>query len=375
MKITLPANIFELSKEFFRSFANPYTYHPRKNLYNIFGALWGLPIPLVTIGISLHFLHLPWTFASAGFVVESDPSQIFFLLHPVLFYLVFGTLGTMHKKRDEEILGGARKLEMARERLILEEKMATIGRLAAGVAHEINNPLSIIIAKIGYLKSLDAGSPEYAEQVRKDIDKFEKHLMRISGIANALLSFARQSSETKAAISFPKILDETLLFIQNELKRNNIELVKKFQTQSMAFEGSPGEFQQVFLNLISNAIDAMKEHGKGTLTVAYEEGKDVQRVKIEDTGVGIPEAVRPLVMEPFFTTKGLGKGTGLGLSISFGIVAKHGGVLSFSSKEGKGTTFSLTFPASGKTATNALYNGGNKSASDKWHDREYHAMV
>jgi signal transduction histidine kinase len=88
----------------------------------------------------------------------------------------------------------------------------------------------------------------------------------------------------------------------------------------------------------------MKEQGKGTLTAVYEEDGDARRIKIEDTGVGIPEKIRPLIMEPFFTTKGLGKGTGLGLSISFGIVAKHGGALSFTSTEGAGTSFVLSFP-------------------------------
>lgn len=333
-----------LVPEFFGSFKNPYTYNPFANLYSLFGFAWGIPVPFVTVGLVLFTLGLPLSLHSMVFVVRTYHFLLVFLLHPLLFYLIFGALGTINKRREDLIRQEAAKVESTLEQLIVKERMAMIGQLAAGVAHEINNPVCILLAKTGFLKSLFPDRDTFMAQAEKDLDKFETHLLRIGDITKGLLSFARQSIGLKNSINFPQLINETLMFMEHGFRKNNITVTRDLGSQIHKFEGCSGEMQQVFLNLLSNALDAMMPHAEGNLTVTFKEGKNGFEINFRDTGTGIPDDIIDRVMEPFFTTKEFGKGTGLGLSISYGIVSKHNGTIRFVSCKGEGTTFYIKFP-------------------------------
>jgi signal transduction histidine kinase len=169
-------------------------------------------------------------------------------------------------------------------------------------------------------------------------------LLRVADITRGLLSFARQSVGLQSQIDFPQLLAETLIFMDHGFRKSNIDVVRSLGSQTRKFLGCAGELQQVFLNLFSNALDAMIASGRGTLSVTFREAAKYFEIVIADTGEGIPVEIQQKILEPFFSTKGVGKGTGLGLSISYGIVTKHKGTLAFSSNPGKGTTFTIRFP-------------------------------
>jgi signal transduction histidine kinase len=141
--------------------------------------------------------------------------------------------------------------------------------------------------------------------------------------------------------------------MEHGFRKSNITVSKDLENQVHKFDGCSGELQQVFLNLLSNALDAMAPHGEGLLNISFKEGKNGFEINFRDTGTGISDEIIGKVMEPFFTTKGIGKGTGLGLSISYGIVSKHRGNLRFVSCKGQGTTFYITFPFEEETDLSA----------------------
>jgi two-component system NtrC family sensor kinase len=337
--------LFPIVREFFRAFKDPYTFNPRKNIYALFGFLWGVPVPFVTIGLSLYVLGHAVTAQSISDIVFKHPWQMVFLLHPAIFYLVFGALGTMDKNRERLLQSETHKHEQTKEQLLIKERMAMIGQLAAGIAHEINNPVGILLAKVGFLKSLAKDKEAFLLHIDKDLDKFETHLLRVTHITRSLLSFARQSIGAVGAIDFPQLLNDSLLFMEHGFLKHNIAVEKNIPAQTRSFEGCAGELQQVFLNLLGNAQDAMAEIHGGTLKISFFEDVIGFHIEISDSGVGIPPEIQSKVMDPFFTTKELGKGTGLGLSISYGIVAKHNGTIALKSTQGVGTTFSIYFPA------------------------------
>jgi two-component system, NtrC family, sensor kinase len=338
------ARLRTMVPEFFSCFRDPYTVNPLSNLYAVFGFAWGMPVPFVTVGLVILTLGLPADARSVAFVVRTYHFLAIFLVHPVLFYLVFGALGTMHKRREELVLSEAAELAATKEQLIVKERMAMIGQLAAGVAHEINNPVCVVLAKIGYQKSLLPSMESFTVQAVKDIDKFENHLLRVAEITRGLLSFARQSVGLQSQINFPQLLAETLTFMDHGFRKNNISVIRKFEAQRQRFSGCAGELQQVLLNLFSNASDAMILPGRRTLTVTFTETSGAFEIVVADTGTGIPKELQDKILEPFFSTKGVGKGTGLGLSISYGIVTKHKGTLTFVSTPGKGAAFTICFP-------------------------------
>ena len=330
--------------EFFGTYSDPYTYNPKKNIYALFGLLWGIPVPFVTIGLSIHLLGHSWTLWSIADVLSKYPFQMFFVFHPIIFYLVFGALGTMDKNREGLLRRETLDHERTKEQLLVRERMAMIGQLAAGIAHEINNPVGILLAKVGFLRSLSADRDAFLLQTEKDLEKFEAHLLRIGHITRNLLSFARQSIGAVGRIDFPQIISDSLLFMEHGFLKNNITVEKNISPQQRAFEGCAGELQQVFLNLFGNALDAMEQKKGGTLTIVFTDEHNGFHIEISDSGAGIPAEIQSKVMDPFFTTKEIGKGTGLGLSIAYGIVTKHNGSINLRSIPGEGTTFSLFFP-------------------------------
>ncbi|MDP2276663.1 MAG: ATP-binding protein [Nitrospirota bacterium] len=226
------------------------------------------------------------------------------------------------------------------------EKLASMGTLAAGVAHEINNPLGIILGFTDML--LEKAKPESQEQ--EILKTIEKHGIRAKRVVENLLSFARYSECKEAHVDINKSISAVLTVVENTLLLNKISMNLQVQDNLPEVKGCSEELQQVFFNIMNNAVSAMK--GGGALTITTRALSDNRHIEIRfsDTGHGIKKEYRRKIFDPLFTTKKTGEGTGLGLSVSYGIIAKHGGTIDFETKtkedsEETGTTFIITLPA------------------------------
>ncbi len=235
-------------------------------------------------------------------------------------------------------------LRRTQEQLLQSEKMSAIGQLISGVAHEINNPLTAIL---GYSQLLE--NEPLTDHARDLIGKLFKQAQRTQRLVQNLLSFARQRKPEKKEVNIGQVLNDTLALRDFDLNLHNIELVCQFDPVVPAVVADAHQMEQVFLNIINNAVDAMLERERGgTLTVRL--GREEGRVCIEfrDSGPGIREPQK--VFDPFYTTKGVGKGTGLGLSICYGIVKEHGGdIVALNHPEG-GAVFRVFLPATTQAA-------------------------
>jgi PAS domain S-box-containing protein len=231
--------------------------------------------------------------------------------------------------------------QQLQEQLIQSEKLAGIGALASGVAHEINNPLTVIIGMTEV--ALEEEDPSETKTYLKDIFRCSQ---RIKEIVRGLSSYSRIARlEEQGFVSINEVLEESLKMVGLAMKAHQVEVIKKFRSTDR-IEANIGEIQQVFTNLITNAFQAMDGKG-GNLILATRSLKDSIEVKVSDTGMGIPGKYLKKIFDPFFTTKELGQGTGLGLNIVHRIVAKYEGTMDVESKEGKGTTFTIKFPIKG----------------------------
>lgn len=226
-------------------------------------------------------------------------------------------------------------------------KMATIGRLAASVAHEINNPLAIINEKAGLLQDLAAhgGDFPHKEKVLKAVESIVKSVERCGTVTHRLLGFTRRMDAKTEKIHLPALISEVMEFLGKEALHRNIEIVTDFPEDFPFIESDRGYLQQIFLNIINNAFAALRDGGRLELAVRTAGPNEVVAV-VRDNGVGISEENLKHIFEPFFSTKGQ-FGTGLGLSITYGLVQKLGGRIEVASRVGEGTTFTVTLPVAG----------------------------
>jgi len=217
------------------------------------------------------------------------------------------------------------------------EKLASVGRLAAGIAHEINNPLTGVLTYSHLLK-------EKAKN-KQDLDDIEiviKETTRVRDIVRGLLDFARQSPSSKELIQINKLIRQLLKLIISQREFRGIKIVENYEQNLPEFMGDKNQLQQVFLNILLNAAEAI--HDSGTITITTFEKKGSIQIAISDTGCGIESQDIDKIFDPFYTTKPVGKGTGLGLSVSYGIIQQHGGNISCKSNLGTGTTFTISLP-------------------------------
>ncbi|MBV9242036.1 MAG: PAS domain S-box protein, partial [Acidobacteria bacterium] len=232
------------------------------------------------------------------------------------------------------------------------EKLSSIGLLAAGVAHEVNTPLTGVSS---YTQMLLGMIPE-TDPKHALLQKMQRQTDRASNIVGNLLNFSRAgNAEEFTELDINKLLNDTLQLLEPQLRKSNCEIVKNYGDDLPAIYASGGKLQQVFTNLILNARDAMISGGTITLTTKADNTGDLV-VEVSDTGEGIPEENLSKVFDPFFTTKGVGNGTGLGLAVTYGIVQEHAGTIEVQSREGRGTTFRLVFPPSHATDLRAVLN-------------------
>jgi len=244
------------------------------------------------------------------------------------------------ERLNAEIRAAYDGLQRAQQQLLQSEKMSAVGQLISGVAHELNNPLTAIL---GYSQLLaDAG--EVTPRGAAYVDRLHRQAQRTHRIVQNLLSFARQHKPERVAVQLNRVLEDTLLLREYELRLNNIEIHRDFDPALPLLHGDPHQLQQVFLNILNNAVDAILEAGKhGEIRVRSwgENGRVL--AEITDSGPGVAEAAR--VFDPFYTTKPVGKGTGLGLSICYGLVKEHGGHIGVRNAEPRGAAFCVSLPA------------------------------
>ncbi len=235
----------------------------------------------------------------------------------------------------------AQELEAREEQIIHSRKIASLGTLVSGVAHELNNPINNIVLTADALNSPREMSAERRAAMMQDV---LDQALRASEIVKNLLEFSRAQSAGHENLDLAALLRETLQLSENHMALAHVALHDEIDDDLPPVHGSRQGLQQVFLNLVTNAVHALKDGGDLTVR-ARREGEDRVKIEVEDTGVGIPEQDLPRIFDPFFTTKEVGKGTGLGLSVSVGIIKKHGGRISVDSKVGRGTTFTVVLPA------------------------------
>ena len=241
-----------------------------------------------------------------------------------------------------------RETDEKRQSLLTEaehsNKLASIGRLAAGVAHEINNPLAIIDQKSGLMEDLLGLTEDfkYKDKFYTSIAGIQNGVGRCKAITHRLLGFARRMDVILEEIKLNEVIQEVLNFLEKEAMYNHIRMELHFQEDLPTIYCDRGQLQQIFLNIINNAIDAIGKDGLIAITTKLQ-GADVT-VRIKDSGPGIPPNILKHIFDPFFTTKAPGKGTGLGLSITYGLVKKLGGDITVSSEVGKGATFEIRLP-------------------------------
>jgi len=245
------------------------------------------------------------------------------------------------KERGEQLERAYKELQGAQEHLIRSEKLAALGTLSAGLAHEINNPVGVISSRVELLL-MEAKERELPKEVQADLKVIGKHAARVARIAHGLLSFSRQSSWEFKPLDVNQLVEEVLLLAEKQVSKERISLEKQLSPGLPKILGSPNHLEQVLLNLLTNAREAMPQGGRLLVESRRGENGYVQLL-VTDTGVGIPEEACQRIFDPFFTTKE--KGTGLGLSISYGIIQGHGGTIEVESQVGKGSTFIVTLPA------------------------------
>jgi two-component system NtrC family sensor kinase len=239
------------------------------------------------------------------------------------------------------------ELERAYHRLVQSEKMASLGKLAAVVAHEINNPLAGILTYSKLVSRLvDKGLENEARRkdAMTDLQEIEEESRRCGTIVKNLLTFARQAPFNPQKNDLGEIVERCLLLVGHQCELQQVEVDCQLDPKTPAIYCDAGQIQQVLLALLMNAVQAMPQGGRLKVETSYQAQRGEARIVVSDEGMGIPEDVLPHIFEPFFTTKAEGKGVGLGLAIAFGIVQQHRGNIEVSSTPQKGTTFTVALP-------------------------------
>ncbi len=251
------------------------------------------------------------------------------------------------KELEKEVAKKTEEIRKGQEQLVHTEKLASLGRMAAGVAHELNSPLTGIVTFAHLmLKRL----PPENKMDREDLEVIIEQAERCSKIIKGLLGFSRALPSERTDININNVISHTVDIVRNQAKFHNIKITTELTPGLPDIRGDASQLEQVFMNLLINAADAMNDRGSIKIATRMQRVDDTDYVEIEftDTGPGIPEEYMDRLFEPFFTTKPPGKGTGLGLSVSHGIVKKHGGHIRVRSTPGKGTSFFIRLPVPAK---------------------------
>ncbi|MEW5913969.1 MAG: PAS domain S-box protein [Thermodesulfobacteriota bacterium] len=249
-----------------------------------------------------------------------------------------GTVGIVTDLRDWMKM--ERHLNTARMQVVQSDKLARLGRMAAGVAHELNNPLTGITVYAELLR--ESLPPDHPAQ--EDLRGIVEDAERCRDIVTGLLDYSRQSSVQLEEMDLSQVVEDAFELIRDDSLFLNVEVVRQYAQEKLPIQGDPRLLRQVFINLLSNAVDAME--GRGTLTVrTYRDQDNMRCAEVSDTGPGIDPKDVERVFDPFFTTKPPGKGTGLGLSVVYGVMTRHDGSIKIAKTGPEGTTFLVRLPA------------------------------
>jgi signal transduction histidine kinase len=250
----------------------------------------------------------------------------------------------LHSEMERRVEERTLALKQAQAQLIQSGKLAAVGTLAAGMAHELNQPLMVIR---GYAQELLGDRPIGDEEIRDGLRRIEAQTGRMTAIINHLRDFSRESKGKRQIADLNHVVTDALTFLEQQLRTRNIAVTRELHPALPPAWADPVQIEQVFLNLVTNARDAMEAAGSGIITIRTDlaAGGRVE-LSVTDTGPGIPEEIRTMIFDPFFTTKEVGKGTGLGLSICHGIMEEHGGELAMESPvaDGRGARFTIVLP-------------------------------
>jgi two-component system NtrC family sensor kinase len=250
---------------------------------------------------------------------------------------------TLEQKVEER----TRELDRSQQQLLQAAKLASVGELAGGVAHEINNPAGIILMRASRLAQEAAGEGRLSPEDREDLAVIQRQVEKISRIVAALLAFSRQSMSELRPVDLNGVVRRTASLLEDLIRNRGISLRLELAPSLPPVRADSSRIEQVLLNLTNNALDAMPHGGELSFrTAVAAPGADGERVTVAvaDTGCGIPAENLPRIFDPFFTTKDVGQGTGLGLSISYGIVEEHGGTFAVESLPGSGSCFRFALP-------------------------------
>ncbi len=288
-----------------------------------------------------NFIVVPLILRNEGigvYLVHTSKKQMEFTNQILLLLSILANqtaVAVENSRNYNALLKTTEELKLTQAQMIQAAKLAAVGELAGGIAHEINNPLQILLGHIQLIQ-LGRDLPKRIEIVKEQVEK-------ISQIVRRLLNFSRKVPEDfkLEPVNINFAIQEMITFMSYQFKYNDIELTLKLDPALPLVYGNKIYLQQVFLNLMINAKDAMPEGGKLVIETKLENGNVI--IKFSDTGVGIPDDIKDKIFEPFFTTKGA-KGTGLGLSISRWIVRKHNGEIKVESQQDKGSTFIIILP-------------------------------
>ncbi len=233
-----------------------------------------------------------------------------------------------------------KELEDTQMKLFQLEKMSSLGKLAAGIAHEINNPLGgIMIFADSILEDLDENDLR-----KEDLMRIASEANRCKNIVRGLLEFSRQTGSSMNHNNINELLEQGMFLLENQSIFHNIDIVKDYDKSLPLVKCDSARLKQVFINITQNAIDAMGAKGTFTIKTRYNRDRNRAEITFSDTGCGVPEEIRRKIFDPFFSTKEVGKGTGLGLSMSYGIIKDHGGTINVKSEKGCGASFIIELP-------------------------------
>lgn len=257
--------------------------------------------------------------------------------------LLSGSVGDAVDGEDEVIhflVKDIQQRKVTEEQLAQADKLASIGELSSGVAHEINNPLGVIL---GYTQLLLRGEPNTSER-HADLKTIEKHVRNCKAIVEDLLSFSRKSDTRKEVQDIHRIIDDVLSFVQHHSQIEHITIEKEYSSSVKPLMVDEKKIKQVLINLVVNAIHAVGRKGRIRISTHVNAAGDDVSIKVADDGHGIEPRHLHKIFDPFFTTKSTGEGTGLGLSVSYGIVKNHGGHIQVESRPGEGSIFTVVLP-------------------------------